>query len=259
MLQIQSVDFWVHPKQILHNINVSYKPNAISMLVGPNGAGKSTLLKLLSQQYKPTTGSVSWYSKQLEKISIHESSKFRAVLSQHVNVSFPLTVNQVVTMGRSPHFTSKPTENDKQIVQEAMAFFNIDSFKNRILSTLSGGEQQRVHFARVAAQIWPENNQNQPKLLLLDEPLTFLDIYYQYEFMDLLKKLMQLQQLTVVCVVHDLNLALKFADCVTVLKNGKVLGHGETIATLTPALIQEAFQLKPTFYTDNTGKSFLGF
>ena len=158
-------------------------------------------------------------------------------------------------MGRYPHFVSEPTAVDEQACHEAMQFFDVAMMAERNYLTLSGGEKQRVHFARVLSQIWFSQNDH-PQYLLLDEPLTFLDIYYQFQFMRQLQLLLKNQNLVVIGVVHDLNLAMRFADTALLLNYGNVLAQGPVKDVLTKANILTAFQLNANIHSIEKSDSF---
>jgi iron complex transport system ATP-binding protein len=154
----------------------------LHLLIGPNGAGKSTLIKVLARLLRPQNGKVEYDGADVQHASEAILAKQRAVLSQAVEVAFPLSVREVVMMGRYPHFGGHPGPNDEKIVDEVMAHFDVTEFSERNYQTLSGGERQRVNFARVLAQLWRDDNST-GRYLFLDEPLTFLDIRHQIDFM----------------------------------------------------------------------------
>ncbi len=244
MLQCSNLAYSVKGKTLLSDINLAFPEKQLHLIIGANGAGKSTLIKLLSKQIVPTRGSVMWQGKNLNTYSLEHLAKTRSVLSQQVDLVFPLKVHEVVMMGRYPHFTVTPQNTDEQVCQETMRFFDVEKMADRNFLSLSGGEQQRVHFARVCSQIWPSDKQEH-KLLFLDEPLTFLDIYYQHQFMQLVRQLISEQNITVIGVVHDLNLAMKFADSFILLNKGKLLAKGNKNEVFTKENIFEAFGIKP--------------
>ncbi|MAC96279.1 MAG: heme ABC transporter ATP-binding protein [Flavobacteriales bacterium] len=246
MIKAENISYSINNMLLLDQISLAFQPNEISMILGPNGAGKSTLIKILSKQIKPNKGRVITNGNVLQNISQSELAKTQAVLSQNIHMVFPMKVEEVVMMGRYPHFSSKAESNDKEIVLEAMKLFQVDEMAQRNYLTLSGGEKQRVHFARVAAQVWPDGKQ-QLKILLLDEPLTFLDINYQLDFMKKLKVMMNNQPMTVIGVVHDLNLAYKYSDQVIFLKSGKVFSQGRKEDVFTTSSLKEVFNLNAKF------------
>src|SRR5262249_48991556 len=197
------------------------------------GAGKSTLIKVLSRLLRPQIGTVRYEGSDIRSAAEADLARRRAVLSQAVEVAFPLTVREVVIMGRYPHFGGRPGPVDEAIVDELMEYFDVTEFAERNYQTLSGGERQRVNFARVLAQLWLLKNQgdnngrpDRCRYLFLDEPLTFLDIRHQIDFMKKVKEFGSAPDVVTVGVVHDLNLAARFADQIVLLNEGRVVGIG---------------------------------
>lgn len=254
MLKAENIVVKVGDKLLLQNVSVSLEPGRINLIIGPNGAGKSTLIKVLSGQMTPTEGRVFYGDRDLATLSTQQLSRSRAVLSQNIFLAFPLKVWEVVMMGRYPHFTNRPSSNDQHAVEEAMAVFDVQSLRDRDYTTLSGGEKQRVHFARVLAQLWFPGEDC--RYLLLDEPLTFLDVHYQFAFMHTLERLLKQPDLVVVGVVHDLNLAARFGERIFLLSKGKALSGGEREQVLTPENIRHAFQLEPVIHKNEKNGSF---
>lgn len=244
MLTVKNISFKTAGKVILENVSAEFLPGRLNLIIGPNGAGKSTLIKVICNQLKPSGGDVFYSQKNLSEISIEELAKKRSVLSQNVELAFPLKVKEVVMMGRYPHFTGKPTARDETAVEEAMRFFDISQLSERNCLTLSGGEKQRVQFARVLSQIWYPHH-NETRYLVLDEPLTFLDVHYQFDFMHKVIHLLKSQDIVVIGVVHDLNLAAKFGDYILLLLDGKVLSAGDRNKVLSLQNIQTAYRLEP--------------
>ncbi|HEV8512787.1 MAG TPA: heme ABC transporter ATP-binding protein [Cyclobacteriaceae bacterium] len=244
MLQLENVTVKVGPKVILDDVSAAFHAGKMNLIIGPNGSGKSTLVKAASKQLTFDGGSVKYNGNDIKNMTYQQLATFRAVLSQQTEVAFPLKVWEVVMMGRYPHFTTQPGSRDEQAVEEAMKYFNVWPMAERDYVTLSGGEKQRVNFARVLSQIW-FSEQGQMRYLLLDEPLTFLDVNFQYQFMHRLEEFMQKNAMVVVGVVHDLNLAARFADSILLLNEGKVLVQGTPQEVLTPGNIEKAFNIKP--------------
>ena len=242
MLEAKNISYAIGAKQLLDDVSVRFQSGKINLVIGPNGAGKSTLVKILCGQIKPTRGEVLYHGESIQNFSIAQLARLRAVLSQNVDLAFPLTVAEVVMMGRYPHFSGGPTAQDVAACEEAMRFFDVWEMAGRNYLTLSGGEKQRTHFARVTAQIWyPAPGGG--RYLILDEPLTFLDVYYQFDFMHKLKELVAQPDLVVTGVVHDLNLAGKFADHLVVMHEGKVLASGPRESVLTPENIRRVYRM----------------
>lgn len=247
MLEAKNITVKIGQKTLLDNVSVSFKPGKLNLIIGPNGAGKSTLIKVISQQLRKHDGEVYYNGENAHSLSERKMAQMRAVLSQNIDLAFPLKVWEVVMMGRYPHFVETPRQIDQQAVEEAMEFFNITDMAERNYLTLSGGEKQRVHFARVLTQIWyPQQGQN--RFLLLDEPLTFLDVKYQFQFMHKLQELLENKDLVVIGVVHDLNLASRFGDLICLLDKGKLLASGPKLEVLSEDNIRSVFQLEPILY-----------
>ena len=250
MLTAEHITFAVGTKKLLDDVSLAFAPGRLNLIIGPNGAGKSTLIKVLCNQVRPQSGAVLYSGRSLTTISLAELARIRSVLSQNVDITFPLKAREIVMMGRYPHFTGTPAGKDTTACEEAMQFFDVSELADRDFLTLSGGERQRVHFARVVAQIWFAP-QNSCRYLFLDEPLTFLDVHYQFDFMHKMIKLLGQQNIIAVGVVHDLNLAAKFADQVTLLHQGRVLASGTSEDVLTVQNIKTAYQLTPVIHRNN--------
>src|SRR5215831_11110750 len=154
MLKANNITFRVGDKPLLTDISLSFAAGKLHLIIGPNGAGKSTLIRVLARLLRPQIGSVEYEGSDVNDASEANLAKHRAVLSQAVEVAFPLSVREVVMMGRYPHFGGRPGPADDTIVSELMKFFDVTEFADRDYQTLSGGERQRVNFARVLSQLW---------------------------------------------------------------------------------------------------------
>ncbi len=244
MLSAKNITYKIGNKILLDDVSINFEAGKLNIIIGPNGAGKSTLVKVICNQIKPQIGSVSYNNKNIQEFSIAELACIRSVLSQNIELAFPLKVIEVVMMGRYPHYTGKPGQKDEKACEEAMRFFDVWDMADRDYMTLSGGEKQRVHFARVISQIWYPVP-NSCRYLILDEPLTFLDVRYQFDFMHKVMELLQSKDMVVIGVVHDLNLAAKFADNISLLHMGKLLAGGTKNEVLTKENIKTAYRLEP--------------
>lgn len=252
MLRASNLTFRVGNRALVSDVSVSFPPGQLHLIIGPNGAGKSTLIKVLARFLRPHEGTVEYDGADIYHASESDLARRRAVLSQAVEVAFPLTVREVVMMGRYPHFGGRPGPVDEDIADELMEFFDVMEFRDRNYQTLSGGERQRVNFARVLAQVWRagpgSSSMTSPcRYLFLDEPLTFLDIRHQIAFMKQVRGFTNAPDVVTIGVVHDLNLAARFADQIVLLDQGRVVAAGTCSEVLTADHIRNVFGVEPTF------------
>lgn len=258
MLEARNITFRVGNRTLISEFSASFAPGELHLIIGPNGAGKSTIIKLLARFLRPQSGKIEYQGIDISQTSEFDLAKRRAVLSQAIEVAFPLTVREVVMMGRYPHFGGYPGQVDELIVDELMDFFEVTEFSDRNYQTLSGGERQRVNFARVLAQLWRASSGSSHehsaasalapcRYLFLDEPLTFLDIRHQIEFMKKVRDFARARDVVTVGVVHDLNLAARFADRIVLLDHGRIAANGAPAEVLTADRIMDVFGIKPTF------------
>ncbi|MEP6946163.1 MAG: heme ABC transporter ATP-binding protein [Acidobacteriota bacterium] len=258
MLEAKNITFSVSKKALISDVSAVFSPGKLYLIVGPNGAGKSTLVKTLAGLIHPQSGVVEYEGEDVKSLNSVELARRRAVLSQAIEIAFPLTVREVVTMGRNPHFGSRPGPLDEKIADEMMRLFDIREFEDRNYQTLSGGERQRVNFARILAQLWHSPHdptrtaetsvtRSPNRYLFLDEPLTFLDIRHQIDFMRTVRDFADQTDVVTVGVLHDLNLAARYADEVLIMNNGRLEASGSPGNVLTAATIRSVFGVEPTF------------
>jgi iron complex transport system ATP-binding protein len=243
MLKLENIHYSIGSKIILDNINVQFEPNKFNIILGQNGSGKSSVLKIFCGQIKNYKGNVLYDDTNLQIIRTEDIAKHRAVMSQLPTLGFPLKVSDVVMMGRYPHFHFSPTKKDEHICQEAIELLHLQVFADRNYLTLSGGEKQRVQYARVLAQIWEQPTNEHKRYLFLDEPITSLDVKYQQEFLKIAKSFTN-ENTIVIAIMHELNLAIQFADNLFFLKEGKLIANGATNNILSVALIEKVFDVK---------------
>jgi iron complex transport system ATP-binding protein len=213
---------------VIQDINLSLQTGEWLSLVGANGSGKSTLLKLISRIIAPQQGVILLDGKEIHSQPPNLVAQKLALLPQQQTVPVGLTVNQLVSLGRTPYqpwWQWELSSKDKQKVATAIKKTQLEDFKERLIEELSGGERQRAFLALALAQ--------EPKVLLLDEPTTYLDINYQLQLLELLKNLNQQQDLTIVTVLHELNLAARYSSRIALLKKGQLweVGTPETVLT----------------------------
>ncbi|HET9902099.1 MAG TPA: heme ABC transporter ATP-binding protein [Xanthobacteraceae bacterium] len=235
-LETRAATVIVGRKTILAPLSLQFAQGETVALVGPNGAGKSTLLRLLAGELAPSSGWVGLRGTALADYSPQRLAQHRAMLSQSVAVAFPFTVAEVVAMGAGAAGTS----GIEHLVAEALAEVDLADFGSRIVTTLSGGEQQRAHFARVLVQSRCGEALYGPGVLLLDEPTASLDLKHQLALATIARK-RAAAGTTVVAVLHDLNLACLFADRIVVLDRGRVAADGPPRAVMTEALLADVF------------------
>jgi iron complex transport system ATP-binding protein len=238
MLETRNISYQVGRKVLLRDLSLQAHTGELLAIVGANGAGKSTLLRLLSREYKPTTGHIRLRGGKLAAYSDAQLARLRAVLPQHNALSLPFLARELVMMGRYPHFDAQPTERDRTIVEAALEKAGALPLADRSYPTLSGGEQQRVQLARVLAQIWdtPQG------LLLLDEPTTGLDWLHQHHLLEVARAFSR-KGYCVIAVLHDLNLAVQYADRILMLRQGEAVAYGPPRETMTEENIYRVFEL----------------
>jgi iron complex transport system ATP-binding protein len=223
---------------VIEALDIRVDEGEIVSLVGPNGSGKSTLLRALARVLKPKSGAVILDGKSIAEWPTREVARRLALLPQSPVLNASMTVEELVWMGRSPHqgILGLPTLVDKEAVQQAIEETGITPLARRQVALLSGGERQRAWLAMALAQ--------QPRILLLDEPTTFLDLNHQLEVLDLIRQLNKQHNLTVVMVLHDLNQAARYSHRICVLKEGRIFGDGTPAEILTPATLREVFEIE---------------
>ena len=219
MMQVKNLCY--HYKgcpEVLKDVSFDIAPGQFLAILGNNGAGKSTLLKCFNHILKPDSGQVLLDGENLLQLPGKEVAKQVAFVSQSVPDT-QMTVHDVVMLGRRPYMKWGFTEEDHQIVHDAMHRLDVEDMRGRFLNQLSGGEKQKVMLARALAQ--------QPKVLLLDEPTSALDIQNQYGVLKMVRSICHKDSIVAVVVIHDLNLALRFCDRFLLLKDGQVYRHGD--------------------------------
>lgn len=239
MMEIRSLSVSKGKKQILKNINLDIRPSEILAIVGTNGSGKSTLLNCIAGFETAKTGTVFLNEKQLSDYSQITLAQMRAFLSQQTYIYYPIKVLDVVMMGRFPYQSTEREQESKKIAEQILSDLGIIHFSNRIVNSLSGGEQQKVHLARVLTQMVAPQTPHH-RFLLLDEPLKGLDLAQQHYILKHIKKAAK-NGLGVVMVLHDLNLVAQYADRVIMIHNSEVLVEGTPEKVLSPKYIYTTY------------------
>ena len=241
MLKAESISFRIGDKYLLQQNTVDFEIGKFHVIMGSNGAGKTTLLKLLAGDQKPSSGKIILFEKELNHFSKKELATKRGVLSQHYNINFPISVNAIVLMGRYPYFQNNPGSNDLAICKQTMQLMDVYDLAERDYNTLSGGEAQKVQMSRVLSQIW-EAKESEQKLLFLDEPVSHLDIKYQYQLLTAAKNLCK-QNTTVIAILHDVNLSIAYADRILFMKQGKIIHATTELSKISKEVIHEVFDV----------------
>lgn len=242
LIEARDISYKIGEKRLLENVSLELKAGEILAVLGANGAGKSTLRKILTGDLAPASGEVRMNKRPLADLSLKQRACVRAVLPQDSSLNFPFTVLEVTLMGRAPHLAGAESKRDYEIARAALLAVEAEHLEERLYPTLSGGERQRVQLARVLVQIWEPCASGDARFLLLDEPTSNLDLAHQYLTLEIARKFAD-ENVGVLIIMHDLNLAAQFADRVLLLKSGKVAAAGTPAETLTEQLISEVFNI----------------
>lgn len=249
-----SYQFPHRSRSAVSEVSATWEPGKLYGVVGPNGSGKSTLLRLLSGEVEPTSGSVKLQGKHVSAWTRTELAQIRAMLPQTPGLEFGFTVREVVEMGRHPFPDKINLHRASLIVEQAIRETHLEPLMTRNYLELSRGEKQRVHLARVHAQILGDSIEQ--RVLLLDEPVNHLDLAQQHINLELAAKRAQ-EGALVIAVLHDLNLALSYLDEVILLHQGQVVANGKTGDVLEPNLIRQVFGIETESVQTQSGQRFL--
>ena len=245
MLVANNLTYKAGSETLVQDISFTVSPGELLVILGANGAGKSTLFHMLSGDKKPAAGNVSLDGKDISSYTLSQLALMRGVVNQQNLMNMAFTAIEIVLMGRYPHYNTSTAEKDYEIAEKVMALTGVSSLANRSYLSLSGGEQQRVQLARVLAQIWDVKD----ALLLMDEPVSNLDIQYQQQTLAIAKKLAE-KGFMVVAILHDINLSAQYADRIIMLKNGKKLYDGSALEVLCGENINEVFDIHADIFTN---------
>lgn len=228
----------------LNDVSTTIPKGKITTIIGPNGSGKSTLLGVISRNYKPTQGNVTLEATDIFDFKPKEFAKKLAIVYQHNTTPEELTVEKLVAFGRVPHqsFMKRNSDVDEETIDWALNATNLLEKRERPLTVLSGGERQRVWIAMALAQ--------KTDILCLDEPTTYLDIYYQLELLDFVKQLNVEHGLTIVMVLHDMNQALRYSDNIIMMKQGEVVAEGPPEDVVTVESVYDVYNVQARIYHD---------
>lgn len=236
MLEVNNLHFSLDGKEILDDISARFEPGKIHGIIGPNGSGKSSLLKTICRIWEPRSGSITIDGRNAREITRKELSTLVTLVPQNTAIGFPVSVFDIVAMGRNPHLGRFEglRQKDRDIIGKALQQTNIASLKDRNINELSGGEGQLAIIARAIA--------TEASLILLDEPTSELDVRHTLEIVDILSDFRN-QSKTILVAIHDLNLARKFCDTISILCDGKLFYSGTPEGAFSAENIKQVFQV----------------
>jgi heme transport system ATP-binding protein len=261
MLSLEKLTCLAGGRPVVQDVTIDLAPGLLHAIVGPNGSGKSTLLKAIAGGWPVGSGSIRYEGEPLADLDKGMLARRRALMSQLPELYFPLRVDDIVMMGRYPHFAFRPGPRDIGICREAMERLSVLSLAGRDYLTLSGGERQRVQFARALAQVGGSSDvagssaasAEGCRYLFLDEPVSSLDIYHEHHLLGLARELAK-ENIVLVVVLHDLNLALQYADRLLFLKQGRLVAAGTVPDIIQPELIREVFRMEAHLLANPYGR-----
>ncbi len=248
-LTVEHLSVSIHGNPILRDVSLCFPEGKRISILGPNGAGKSTLLRSLIGIQPLAAGRVLLKGKDIKALSRRELARHIAILPQGAEAPQDTTVEQLVGFGRFPYhslFGQRDAKKDREVVEWALEIAHVDSLRKREVHSLSGGERQRAFLAMVLAQ--------QPKILLLDEPTTYLDIAHQLEVMNIITEVNQKYGITVIMVLHDMNHALQFSNEVVIVKDHGIFASGTPEDIMTGETIAEVFGVQVDTFVNRNGQ-----
>lgn len=235
MIDLAGVNKAYQGKSVVDNINLTIQEQQLTAFIGPNGAGKSTLLSLVSRLVPKDTGEIYLDHNEVRTWKSNELAKKLAILRQSNELNLQITVRELVEFGRFPYTKGRLTQEDHQLVEEALKHLGLTKLTDQFVHTLSGGQLQRAYIAMVLAQ--------DTDYILLDEPLNNLDMNFAVQIMKILKKLVTELGKTVVIVLHDINFAASYADEIVAMKEGQLFTQGKTNEIIQKAVLDELYEM----------------
>ena len=245
IINCRELGFSYNGTEVLKGINFSIDPGQMVGILGANGAGKSTLLKILCGILKPKSGQALLKDKALSKMDRRDIAKGIAYIPQDPMFAFPFTVNEVVLMGRAPYIGRFEFERDldREIARSALQTVGIPHLKDRLISEVSAGERQLASIARGLVQ--------EPQIMILDEPATYLDVKHRTEIMNILRELKEERRISIIAATHDIFSSLFYFDEIMILKDGNILAHGKTDQVINSDILSSAYGIQVTVKKEN--------
>ena len=235
---VEGLNFSYGKNKVIDDLSVTFKRGAVTTLIGANGCGKSTLFNLMTKNLRPQSGSILLGQEDVVHMKMKEFAKQVAIVHQYNTAPSDLTVEKLVSYGRTPYQTmgfSADAAEDEEKIRWAMEITEMIQYREKPVSQLSGGQKQRVWIAMSLA--------HNTKVLLLDEPTTYLDIKYQLQVLDLILRLNHELGLTIVMVLHDINQSLRYSDEIVAMKEGRVIAQGPAEEVFTEELIRQVYDV----------------
>lgn len=235
ILEIKNLNIDYNGIKAIDDLSIDFEKGGFYTILGPNGAGKSTLLKAISKNIENMKGSIFIDNINIKDLKIKNLAKKISMVPQETSIDFDLLGEEIVLMGRIPHLKrlEKEGRQDFSIVKEAMTKTNTLHLRNRSVTKMSGGEKQRVVVARALAQ--------EAGIMLLDEPVSQLDLHNQIEIMNIIRELVDREGLTAICVLHDINLAVSYSDEILIMKDGKLVSKGKPADIIRQDIIEDTY------------------
>ena len=234
-MQIKDVTKKYNGKPVVDAVNLEIPKGKVISFIGPNGAGKSTVMGIISRLIAKDSGLVSFDGTELEKWKSKERSKRLAILTQSNNIQMKLTVRELVAFGRFPYSGNRTTKEDEEIIEQAIAYMELEEFRDRFIDELSGGQRQRALIAMVIAQ--------DTDYILLDEPTNNLDIYHATNMMKIVRRLCDELGKTIILVLHEINYAAFYSDYICAFVDGKVAKFGTVKEVMTKETLSEIYKV----------------
>ena len=246
-LSAEKIFVTIGGKEILRDVSYNFISGKRTAIIGPNGAGKSTLLKVLCLLNEKFSGIVTLDGKDIRTIGRKNLSRVMAILPQERDAPQDTTVKQLVSFGRFPHrkFFDGDSAEDSEAIKNALELTKLTDFENRQVISLSGGERQRAWLAMTLAQ--------RPKILLLDEPTTYLDIAHQLEVMDIIADVNKKFSTTIIMVLHDINHARLYSDEILIIKDKKIFAAGNPLKILSAEILSKVFDVETDTFVNAKG------
>lgn len=246
-ISVKNISFCYDSKPIFKDLSLEIRKGSFYSILGPNGSGKTTLLKSIAGLLKPTSGQIVVNGREIDSYSVVERARNISYVPQYQHIVFDVSVHDYVMMGRNPYQKTWEMQGpgDEEIVESVMESCNVSKFRDKSIQSLSGGERQRVMIARAIAQRTP--------VMLLDEPLSNLDVAHKFEIMDILSELNSRDGVTVIIILHDMSIAKGYSTEALLLKGGKVLCCGKESDVLSCGNIRDCFDLSDSFSISDNG------